>query len=73
MTVEFKKGQRARLSQEGIDHGLYPHQRDRLGTISRDFPLRSWSRYVSVVWDGNRAPQAFHPSLIEAVQAEVEL
>jgi hypothetical protein len=59
---EFLPGQRVRLNAEGRKI-VAPILRDRLGTVARH------GKYVQVLWDGTKHPQAFSVNFLIRVEA----
>ena len=65
ITHWLRKGQRVRLSREGIEANLvHPKHHTRHGTVTHDqtVPLG-----VSVLWDGKKTPVAYARRFITAI------
>lgn len=60
-THRFKVGQHVRVSQYGLDHNLVPKtRRDQTGIVVKVDEYNC----PTVLWDGRKTPQGYHPKFI---------
>jgi hypothetical protein len=66
MAKRFKKGDRVRLSAQGVRAlGATSRFLDRLGTVRSDRD----DNVITVLWDGNRSISRYHKDFLELVEA----
>jgi hypothetical protein len=65
MTPAFRKGQRVRLSKDGIDALIRPKsKRNQRGTVLKVDQFNS----PTVLWDEYKTPSSYHPRFIAPVR-----